>query len=108
MLLWLWEFLLHTFLVAMLQLNLLEQTPPELAADISNEGIMLTGGGALLRGFDKLVSFATNMPVVISERPLDSVVDGTLICLENNFRNLYQNRNKNNILPRLSGQNPRR
>ncbi|MBE6817794.1 MAG: rod shape-determining protein [Clostridia bacterium] len=77
--------------------TVLERTPPELAGDIYEKGIVLTGGGALLRGFDKLVSFATNMPVVISERPLDSVVDGTLICLENNFRNLYQNRNKNNF-----------
>ena len=77
--------------------TVLERTPPELAGDIYEKGIVLTGGGALLRGFDKLVSFETNMPVVISEQPLDSVVDGTLVCLENNFRDLYQNRNKNNF-----------
>ena len=77
--------------------TVLERTPPELAGDIYEKGIVLTGGGALLRGFDKLVSFATNMPVVISERPLDSVVDGTLICLENNFRNLYQNKTRSNF-----------
>ena len=75
--------------------TVLERTPPELAGDIYEKGIVLTGGGAMLRNFDKLVSFATNMPVVVAERPLDSVVDGTLICLENNFRNLYANRNKN-------------
>ena len=77
--------------------TVLERTPPELAGDIYEKGIVLTGGGALLRGFDQLVSFATNMPVIVSERPLDSVVDGTLICLENNCRDLYQNRNKNNF-----------
>ena len=55
----------------------LEQTPPELSADIIDHGIMLTGGGALLRGFDKLVAQETGMPVHIAERPLDCVVDGT-------------------------------
>lgn len=55
----------------------LEHTPPELSADIIDHGIMLTGGGALLRGFDKLVAQETGMPVHIAERPLDCVVDGT-------------------------------
>lgn len=55
----------------------LEKTPPELSADIIDHGIMLTGGGALLRGFDKLVAQETGMPVHIAERPLDCVVDGT-------------------------------
>ncbi|MCL2485998.1 MAG: rod shape-determining protein, partial [Oscillospiraceae bacterium] len=54
----------------------LEKTPPELSADIIDHGIMLTGGGALLRGFDKLVGLETGMPVHIAERPLDCVVDG--------------------------------
>ncbi len=61
----------------------LEKTPPELAADIIDHGIMLTGGGALLRGLDKLIEIETKMPVHIAEKPLDCVVDGTGICLEN-------------------------
>lgn len=55
----------------------LEKTPPELAADIIDQGITLAGGGALLRGIDKLVSEETGMPVNIAENPLDCVVDGT-------------------------------
>ncbi len=60
----------------------LDRTPPELAADIMERGIMLTGGGALLRGLDKLISTETGMPVKIAENPLDCVVNGTGICLE--------------------------
>lgn len=60
----------------------LEQTPPELSADIIDNGITLTGGGALLRGLDLLVSQETGMPVHTAERPLDCVVDGTGIRLE--------------------------
>ncbi|MBQ3888194.1 MAG: rod shape-determining protein, partial [Clostridia bacterium] len=48
----------------------LDRTPPELAADIMERGIMLTGGGALLRGLDKLISTETGMPVKIAENPL--------------------------------------
>ena len=59
----------------------LENTPPELSADIIDHGIMLTGGGALLRGIDKLLSDETHMPVKIAERPLDCVADGTGKCL---------------------------
>jgi len=55
----------------------LELTPPELAGDIIGHGIMLTGGGALLRGLDKLISEQTGMTVNIAESPLDCVVDGT-------------------------------
>ncbi|MDP4119443.1 MAG: rod shape-determining protein [Bacillota bacterium] len=58
-------------------INTLEKTPPELSADIIDHGIMLTGGGALLRGLDMLISQETGMPVHIAERPLDCVVDGT-------------------------------
>lgn len=54
----------------------LEKTPPELAADIIDHGIMLTGGGALLRGIDMLVMQQTGMPVHIATCPLDCVVDG--------------------------------
>ncbi len=55
----------------------LEMTPPELAGDIIGHGIMLTGGGALLRGLDTLVSQQTGMTVNVAENPLDCVVDGT-------------------------------
>ena len=55
----------------------LEKTPPELASDIMENGIMLTGGGALLRGLDKLIKQETGMPVTIAEGPLDCVALGT-------------------------------
>ena len=61
----------------------LEKTPPELAADIIEQGITLTGGGALLRGLDKLINQETGMPVNVAESPLDCVVDGTGMVLEN-------------------------
>lgn len=54
----------------------LEKTPPELAADIMDKGIMLTGGGALLDGLDNLVRHETGMPVRIADNPLDCVVIG--------------------------------
>ena len=54
----------------------LEKTPPELSADIIDHGIMLTGGGALLRGIDMLIMQQTGMPVHVANRPLDCVVDG--------------------------------
>jgi rod shape-determining protein MreB and related proteins len=63
----------------------LEKTPPELAADIIDRGIMLTGGGALLRGLDKLIAGETKIPVLIAEKPLDCVVDGTGVCLESEY-----------------------
>ncbi|PYG87287.1 rod shape-determining protein MreB [Ruminiclostridium sufflavum DSM 19573] len=55
----------------------LEKTPPELASDIMDKGIMLTGGGALLDGLDKLIMHETGMPVSIAENPLDCVALGT-------------------------------
>ena len=61
----------------------LEKTPPELAADIMESGIMLTGGGALLTGLDQLISLETGMPVNIAEDPLDCVAKGTGYALEN-------------------------
>ncbi|MCI5801474.1 MAG: rod shape-determining protein [Oscillospiraceae bacterium] len=61
----------------------LERTPPELSADIIDHGITLTGGGALLKGLDKLVSQETGMPVYIAENPLDCVADGSGMVLEN-------------------------
>ena len=63
----------------------LERTPPELSADIIDHGITLTGGGALLRGLDKLIEKETGMPVYIGEDPLDCVAKGTgkvLECIE--------------------------
>ncbi|MBU5455921.1 rod shape-determining protein [Caproiciproducens sp. MSJ-32] len=54
----------------------LEKTPPELSADIMEKGIMLAGGGALLRGLDMLINKETNMPVHIAESPLDCVALG--------------------------------
>lgn len=62
--------------------GVLEQTPPELAADIINEGIVLTGGGSLLQGFNRLVAKATGMPVRRAEHPLDAVATGAGLALE--------------------------
>ncbi|MBE6771544.1 MAG: rod shape-determining protein [Ruminococcaceae bacterium] len=70
----------------------LEKTPPELAADIIDHGIMLTGGGALLRGLDKLISTETKIPVIIAQNPLDCVADGTGICLENDSLSITSNK----------------
>lgn len=60
----------------------LEKTPPELSSDIMMQGIMLTGGGALLHGLNKLIEDETKMPVHIAENPLDCVADGTGKALE--------------------------
>ena len=61
----------------------LEKTPPELSADIIDNGIVLTGGGALLRGLDKLVERETGISVRVAENPLDCVALGTGMVLEN-------------------------
>ncbi|MEK4426399.1 rod shape-determining protein [Solibacillus sp. FSL K6-1523] len=61
----------------------LEQTPPELSADVMERGIVLTGGGALLRNLEKVISDETNMPVFIAEDPLDCVAIGTGKALDN-------------------------
>ena len=63
----------------------LENTPPELAADIIDRGITLTGGGALLRGIDRLIEEETAIPVHIADNPLDCVVEGTRKRLEANL-----------------------
>ena len=55
----------------------LEKTPPELASDIMEKGIVLAGGGALIQNLDKLISIKTGMPVFVAENPLDCVVKGT-------------------------------
>lgn len=62
--------------------NALESTPPELAADVANKGMVLAGGGALLRDLDKLLSDATGVPVFIAPEPLTCVVRGCGMTLE--------------------------
>ena len=64
-------------------LNALEQTPPELSADIYRTGIYLTGGGALLRGLDKRLHAKTQLPIHVAEDPLRAVARGTGIALKN-------------------------
>lgn len=64
-------------------LSALENTPPELYADIVNNGIYLAGGGALLRGLDKRLTDKINIPFHIAEDPLLSVAKGTGIALKN-------------------------
>jgi rod shape-determining protein MreB len=60
----------------------LEQTPPELGADIAEKGMVLTGGGALLRGIDRLLIEETGLPVILAEDPLTCVVRGSGMALE--------------------------
>ncbi|HAD24934.1 MAG TPA: rod shape-determining protein, partial [Alphaproteobacteria bacterium] len=60
----------------------LEQTPPELAADIVDKGIILTGGGGLLSKLDVVLREATGLPVSIAESPLSCVAEGTGSALE--------------------------
>lgn len=62
--------------------DVLDETPPELAADIMDRGILLTGGGALLHGLDVRLGEETGMPVVIAENPLHTVVAGSGQCVE--------------------------
>jgi rod shape-determining protein MreB len=61
----------------------LERTPPELSADILDRGVMLTGGGALLKGLDERIRKETNLPVHVAEDPLTAVVRGTGRVIEN-------------------------
>ena len=70
----------------------LEKTPPELSADIIDHGIMLTGGGALLRGLDKRIAEETGMPVNVADNALDCVADGTGIYLESDALRLLGKR----------------
>jgi rod shape-determining protein MreB len=60
----------------------LEQTPPELGADIAERGMMLTGGGALLRDLDRLLAEETGLPVLVAEDPLTCVARGCGMALE--------------------------
>jgi rod shape-determining protein MreB len=61
----------------------LEVTPPELSADIVDQGIVLTGGGALLKNLDKLLMVETGMPIIVADDPLSSVVLGSGQALDN-------------------------
>jgi len=60
----------------------LEQAPPELAADIAETGIVLTGGGAMLRDIDRLISDETGLPVLVADDPLTCVARGGGMALE--------------------------
>ncbi|RZM14422.1 cell shape determining, MreB/Mrl family protein [Lactobacillus delbrueckii] len=62
--------------------QVLQETPPELSADIIDRGIMITGGGALLKNIDKLIADSLQVPVLIAESPLESVALGTGILLQ--------------------------
>jgi rod shape-determining protein MreB len=62
--------------------NTLDITPPELASDIMDKGIVLTGGGALLRGLDERLKYETSMPIHVADEPLHSVVIGSGKCIE--------------------------
>jgi rod shape-determining protein MreB len=74
----------------------LEATPPELASDIYQTGLYLTGGGALLRGLDKRISSKTKLPVHVAEDPLRAVVRGTGIALKNTDRFTFLIDRRNN------------
>lgn len=63
--------------------NVLEDTMPELSADIVNKGIVVTGGGALINGIDKLLAQELKVPIKIADSPLTCVVEGTSVMLDN-------------------------
>ena len=63
--------------------NVLEQTPPELSADIIDKGIVVTGGGAMINGFDQLLAHELKVPVFVAESPLTCVAEGTGVLLDN-------------------------
>lgn len=77
------EALLHSLRIIVNSIkNIIEEIPPELIADIMHKGIVLAGGGALLRGLDKLVHDATSMPVSVAEDPLTCVARGAGVVVE--------------------------
>jgi rod shape-determining protein MreB len=78
------EGVLRESVVAIVQAakNVLEKTPPELSADIIDRGVILTGGGALLRGIDQLLAEELKVPVLIAENPMSCVAVGTGVILD--------------------------
>jgi rod shape-determining protein MreB len=62
--------------------NVIEEIPPEIISDIMHRGIVLAGGGALLRGLDRLVNETTSMPITIAEDPLTCVARGAGVVVE--------------------------
>lgn len=74
--------------------QVLEKTPPELAADIVDKGIVMTGGGSLIRNFPKLMSNYTQLPVSLAENCLESVVIGTGMALDDKILNVLREINK--------------
>ena len=70
-----------------------EKTPPELAADVAQVGLTLTGGGALIKGLDQLIRDVMNIKVNIADNPLNSVVMGAGLALQNakEYRRVYIN-----------------
>ena len=69
-------------LIASAVVRCLEKTPPELGADLLDRGIMLTGGGAILKGIDTLIQSKAELPVHLAEAPLTAVASGTGIVVE--------------------------
>ena len=71
----------------------LENTPPELSSDIAERGIVLTGGGALLRDLDQMISEETGLPVLLADDPLTCVVRGCGMALErlDNLAGIFTN-----------------
>ena len=63
--------------------SVLRRTPPELSADIMNKGIILAGGGSLLRNIDQLISREVKVPCFLADDPLLSVIQGLTVILEN-------------------------
>lgn len=63
----------------------LEETPPELASDVYDKGLILTGGGSLIKGLDDYISVKTCLPVILSQQPLLDVAHGTIKLLKNNY-----------------------
>ncbi|MFC5589154.1 rod shape-determining protein [Sporosarcina soli] len=78
------------YLVVHAAKSVLEQTPPELSADIIDRGVFLTGGGALLNGIDQLLAEELKVPVFISDNPLNCVAIGTGILLDNIDKGVLQ------------------
>ena len=76
----------------------LEHTPPELAADVMERGMILTGGGALIKGFDRLLTEVTKIPAYVAEYPLDCVALGTGKALDKIKELIAANRQKTSVM----------